>query len=91
MKKYLKNFLIFSAGSDSGIVIEAGKRVARLANGFPVQENVQKQVSAPTRPDSVLFTNIMDDLDQMTKELDSCLVKESSPSCELSGVIIVVL
>ncbi len=64
--------------------MEARKKVARLSNGFSVSEHVHRQVSAPARPDSLMFTNIMDDLDQMTKDLESCLVNEGSSS--ISGV-----
>ncbi|XP_064395077.1 uncharacterized protein LOC135342288 isoform X3 [Halichondria panicea] len=70
-------------GSDGGIV-EARKKEARLSNGFSVGEHVHRQVSAPARPDSLMFTNIMDDLDQMTKDLESCLVEKGSSFSTIS-------
>ncbi len=77
-------FIFVSTGSDSGIV-EARKHAHRVSNGLSVE--VQRQINASGRPDSVIFTNIMDDFDQMAKELDSCLIEECSTSCEPSGVI----
>ena len=77
--------VVFSAGSDGGIV-EARKKEACLSNEFSVGEHVHRQVSAPARPDSLMFTNIMDDLDQMTKDLESCLVEKGSSFSTISGV-----
>ncbi len=81
----LLSVTVSSAGSDGGIV-EARKKEARLSNGFSVGEHVHRQVSAPARPDSLMFTNIMDDLDQMTKDLESCLVEKGSSFSTISGV-----
>lgn len=55
------------------------RNAARLTNGFSVHENVKQQLGtrAAARPDSFMFTSMLDDLDQMTKDLESCLSEES--------------
>lgn len=57
-------------GSDSGIV-EVRNKVAKL--GLSATNSVQRQASAPVRPESLMLNSMLDDLDQLSKDLDSCL------------------
>ena len=74
---------VISGGSDSGIV-EARRKVTQLSNGVSVSESVARQASAPARPDSSAFNTMLSDLDQMSKDLESCLLGE-----DCTGVFVV--
>ena len=49
-----------------------------------VTGGMQRQVSAPLRPESLMLNSMLDDLDQLSKDLDSCL--ESGHSSSSTGV-----